>query len=272
MFRLLHLSDPHFGTERPAVVRALLDLLPQLEPDLVVLSGDITQRARRRQFDSAGRFVAALAPLPLLAVPGNHDIPLFNLPARLLFPYAGYRRIFGAELAPTFGDERVNVVGFNSTSRWRHKHGALRVGQLEGAFDAADTRLRIVVAHHPFACPRPGDECNLIRPAPGLTEALAQQRVDLVLGGHIHDPVAVTARFRYPRLGWAPVVALAGTCLSTRIRRDVPNSFNFIACDCDGEPRLTVERWDWSGDTFQVHSRQAFQRDGLRGWESLGGP
>lgn len=271
MVRLLHLSDPHFGTERAPVMAALLAQLPQLAPDLVVLSGDITQRARRRQFDRAARFVAALAPLPLLAVPGNHDIPLFNLPARLFWPYAGYRRVFGAELAPVFGNERINVVGFNSTSRWRHKHGALRPAQLERAFDGADDRLRVAVAHHPFACPRPGDECNLIRPAPVLTEALAGQRIDLVLGGHIHDPVAVTARFRYPRLGWAPVLVLAGTCVSTRVRRDVPNSFNLICCGDGLRPELTVERWDWSGSRFLPHSRWAFRRDRERGWEPLPG-
>lgn len=267
MFRLAHLSDPHFGTERPGVVAALLSVVKTLEPDLVVISGDITQRARRRQFDAAARFVAALAPLPLLVVPGNHDIPLFNIAARLCCPYAGYRRVFGAELAPVFLHPQARVVGFNSTSRWRHTQGALTVPRLQGAFDGADERLQVAVAHHPFACPRPQDECNLIRPAPLLTETLGEQRVDLVLGGHIHDPLAISARHRYPGIGWAPVVALAGTCVSTRIRVDAPNSFNLIRFEVAAGPGLTVERWDWAGAGFAVRSRHGFRRDPGTGWE-----
>jgi 3',5'-cyclic AMP phosphodiesterase CpdA len=272
MFRIAHLSDPHFGTERPEVAAALLDLVPRLAPDLVVLSGDITQRARRRQFDAAAVFIAALAPLPLLAVPGNHDIPLFNLLARACWPYRGYRRVFGETLAPTFAADGVRVAGFDSTSPRRHKHGALDPAAVASRFGGGEA-FQVAVFHHPLDSPRPADEVNLIRPAAPLASALAERRVDLVLGGHIHDPLAVSAHRRYPRLPWAPVLVLAGTCLSTRIRADTPNSFNLLELEAGATPLLSVERWDWRGRGFAPCRRQLFARDGQHGWsERQAGP
>src|SRR6476661_987702 len=102
MSLLMQISDTHFGTEQGDVVEALVRLVREQAPDLVMLSGDITQRARRRQFAAARAFVDRLAPVPLVAIPGNHDIPLFNVALRLMAPYANYSRAFGAELEPVF--------------------------------------------------------------------------------------------------------------------------------------------------------------------------
>ena len=97
---LLHLSDTHFGTEQEAVVVAALKLTHAEQPDAVILSGDITQRARAAQFDAARIFCDGLQVERLLTLPGNHDIPLYNVAARLFAPYAGYARVFGRELEP----------------------------------------------------------------------------------------------------------------------------------------------------------------------------
>jgi 3',5'-cyclic AMP phosphodiesterase CpdA len=126
---LLHVSDTHFGTEQPAVVEAVLRLARAQAPRLVLLSGDITQRARRGQFERARRFVDALG-APCLAVPGNHDIPLFNLPARLSRPHAGYQRCFGNALEPRWQDDAVAVAGVDTTRWWRHKHGEVSAAQV----------------------------------------------------------------------------------------------------------------------------------------------
>lgn len=99
MSRLLHISDTHFGTEQPAMVHALVQLAQRLRPDVVVCSGDITQRTRPAQFQAARAFMDRLA-APLPAIPGNHDIPLVNWWARLCGPYARYRAAFGMECAP----------------------------------------------------------------------------------------------------------------------------------------------------------------------------
>jgi predicted phosphodiesterase len=131
MSLLLQVSDTHFGTERAPVVEALLELGAAQRPDLVVLSGDITQRARRAEFDAARRLVERLAAPATLAIPGNHDVPLFNIAARLLQPYAAYARTFGADLEPSYEDEALLVVGVNTTRAHRHKHGEVSERQIE---------------------------------------------------------------------------------------------------------------------------------------------
>ena len=133
MTLLLQISDPHFGTERPGVVEALLQLAAREQPELVVLSGDITQRARRSQFTAARAFIDRLGAIPALVIPGNHDIPLFNLFARVLHPYANHRRVFGADLEPVFESRELLVIGLNTTRRARHTDGEVPAEQIERA-------------------------------------------------------------------------------------------------------------------------------------------
>ena len=128
---VLHLSDPHFGTEQAPVMDALERFAHELRPDLLLLSGDITQRARRAQFAAARAFVDRLRAPVLLAVPGNHDIPLFNLAARVFAPYGNYVRAFGGELEPQFADRDLLVVGVNTTRPARHKNGVVSAAQIE---------------------------------------------------------------------------------------------------------------------------------------------
>ena len=173
MGTLLQVSDPHFGTERPRVVQALLRFARVQKPELVVLSGDVTQRARRRQFDAAAAFVAAL-PAPALVIPGNHDLPLWNLPARLFAPRAGYARAFGA--LPTVRQlAHWCVVGVDTTRAWLHTDGAVSARQAEaaaGVFGAATpAQLRVAVVHQPVAVLRPEDRRHLLR---GREQALAR--------------------------------------------------------------------------------------------------
>lgn len=113
MSRVLQISDPHFGTEQPHVMQALLRLSSEQQPDVTLLSGDITQRARRAQFAAAREFIQQL-PGPVLAVPGNHDIPLFNLVARWLNPYGNYRRAFGDQLEPECETEGLLLLCLNT--------------------------------------------------------------------------------------------------------------------------------------------------------------
>jgi len=163
--RLLQLSDPHFGTERPEVVASLLRCVRAIGPDLVVLSGDITQRATRAQFAAAAAFVAALAPLPVRVVPGNHDIPLFALATRLLWPYRRFAAAFGVTEPAPWERDGVAVLFMDSTSRWRHRHGVLAPARARARLAAAAAaRLRVVVLHHPATCRRESDEENIVRP------------------------------------------------------------------------------------------------------------
>lgn len=255
----------------------MLATLQRLAPDLVIFSGDMTQRARRAQFAAAARFIEALRPLPTLVIPGNHDIPLYNVAQRLFDPYGGFRRAFGPELAPVVTLPGVQVIGFVSAPPWRHKHGDIAVERVEARLRAAPAAegLRIAVFHHPFDVFDVEDRKNLIRRAPQLLEVLTRCGVDLVLSGHVHDALARTTEHRYPRLQRHLVLGLAGTCMSWRTRFRTPNTFNLLhLAPSAGE--LTVERWDCEPGGagmvgFQPVSRTAFGRAGAGGWQLLPG-
>ena len=224
---VLHISDPHFGTEQPRVVEALVALAERERPDLVVLSGDITQRARPQQFRAARAFVDRLG-APLLAIPGNHDIALFNLWERLVRPYASYAEVFGADLQPVHTSPHLLVAGVNTTRAWRHKNGEVsavqvrRVAQLLAA--ATPQQLRVVVVHQPAAVPRAANQADLLRGHRAAVRAWAAAGADLVMGGHIHLPFTQEMPGEHRRL-W---VVQAGTAVSSRIRPGAPNSVNIV--------------------------------------------
>ncbi|MEN5160670.1 metallophosphoesterase family protein [Achromobacter spanius] len=247
MTRILHLSDTHFGTERKAVVEAVLDLARQLSPDLVVLSGDITQRARRSQFAAARRFIERLA-LPVLAVPGNHDIPLFNVFLRALNPYGNYKRALGPILEPVFENDGVLAIGVNTTRPKRHKDGEISDAQIgrvaQRLRQARPGQLRIVVAHHPVRAKVESDLSNLLIGREQALAAWAQAGVDLVLGGHIHLPYVLPLTAPTGSAGW---IVQAGTTCSHRVRGSVPNSLGVITrTEEDGRQVCHVERWDYA--------------------------
>jgi 3',5'-cyclic AMP phosphodiesterase CpdA len=223
---LLQISDPHFGTEQPPVVEALVALARQQRPDLVVLSGDITQRARAGQFRAARAFVDRLGNAPLLAVPGNHDLPLFNLPARLLWPYGGYCQAFGNELEPVHSSDEWLVLGVNTTRPHRHDRGEVSARQIERVADllmhATPRQLRVVVVHQPIDVIRPEDLTNRLIGHTAAQECWAAAGADLVMGGHIHLPYVMPLQGLLRPL-WA---VQAGTAVSWRVRAGAPNSVN----------------------------------------------
>ena len=244
---IVQLSDTHFGTEVSAVATALLQCLRAQSIDLLILSGDITQRARRAQFRAARAFIDALA-VPVVVVPGNHDIPLFDLPRRLFSPYGYYAAHFGRDLQPVFENDRVLVIGVDATRRYRHIDGQIDARQVDAVARrlqrTAPHKIRMVVAHHPFDVVAASDEKNLVRGAGAALHRWAQHGLDLVLGGHIHYPFARPLRARYPELPGEAWVAQAGTAISWRVRPGSPNSFNRLVL---GEHRaaLHIERWDY---------------------------
>jgi 3',5'-cyclic AMP phosphodiesterase CpdA len=251
MTLLLQISDPHFGTEQPLVVEALLRLANTLQPDLVVMSGDITQRARRVQFSAAQAFVGTFGATPFVVVPGNHDIPLYNLFARVAHPYANYRRVFGDDLEPVFESAELLVIGVNTTRAYRRKDGEVSVQQVERVarrLDHATARqLRVVVTHQPIVAARANDIRNLLHGREHAIERWSQAGVDLILGGHIHLPYVAPLHVAYkdlPRQMWA---VQAGTSLSSRVRGTVPNSVNVIDYDASNTDarRAIVARWDF---------------------------
>lgn len=224
---LLHIADTHFGTERRSVVEALVALAAQQRPDLVVLAGDVTQRARPGQFRAAKAFVDRLG-APVLAVPGNHDIALFDPWARLTRPYARWAGAFGADLEPVHASAELLVVGVNTTRAWRHKNGEVSAAQIDRVAGllatASPQQLRVVVVHQPAAVIRSRDRANLLRGHQAALQAWSVAGADLVLGGHIHQPYTLAPQGLARRL-W---VLQAGTAVSSRTRAEVPNSVNIV--------------------------------------------
>jgi 3',5'-cyclic AMP phosphodiesterase CpdA len=260
---LLHISDPHFGTEQAHVMAALLVLSHQQRPDLLVLSGDITQRACVDQFRRARAFVDQLG-VPLLAIPGNHDIPLLNVGARLLQPYARFSTAFGQDLAPEHESPELLVLGVNTTRWYRHKNGEVSPEQIERVArrlaSAGPRQLRVVVVHQPVAVTRTEEAHNLLRGRHNALQRWAEAGADLVLGGHIHLPY-VLALAGLARPMWA---VQAGTAVSSRVRAGAPNSVNVLrwrGAVPDGF--CLIERWDYSdtADAFVCQSVAEIQPD-----------
>ncbi len=241
MTLLLQVSDPHFGTERPAVVEALVRLALDLRPDVLLLSGDITQRATRAQFAAALAFVQRLQVPRCLALPGNHDIPLWHLPLRLVRPYARYSAAFGDMLEPSLDIDDLLLLAVNTTRWWRHEDGQLSAAQI----DAVASRLsrarphqrRVVMVHQPLAVTRPEEMKNRLHGHEAALQRWGAAGVDLIVGGHIHLPFVLPLAAG----GWA---VQAGTAVSSRVRGDAGNSVNVIRIDAAAAERATVERWD----------------------------
>lgn len=264
---LLHVSDPHFGTEVPGVVDALERLVRVLRPQVLVVSGDITQRATTAQFRAARAFVDRLAVPCRLVLPGNHDIPLFDLLSRALRPYARYAAVFGADRAPVVEDDRLLLIGVDATRPWRHVDGTLSHAQIEATARrlraARPSQLRVVVTHQPLYVPDPREAHDLAHGHDQALRAWAAAGADVVMGGHIHLPFVAALHERRPDLPRRLWCVQAGTAVSRRTRPGIPNSV--WALRYADVPTVSIERWDFDSalDAFGQVSTQALhlQRD-----------
>ncbi|WP_326534982.1 metallophosphoesterase family protein [Pseudorhodoferax sp.] len=261
---LLQISDTHFGTERPAVADALVAFAARLAPALVVLSGDITQRATVAQFTAARAFCDRLR-APLLAIPGNHDIPLFNPLARLLWPYARHQQAFGAELEPAHATPDWLVLGVKTTRRWRHQHGQVSPAQIEQVAQrlrgAQAGQMRVVVVHQPVAVPTPRDARDLLHAHEPAVRAWAAAGADVIAGGHIHLPYVLPLHTLHEGLARRIWCVQAGTAVSNRLRREAGNSVNVLRHDAGHTAQ--VERWDYrdASQDFALAACQALALD-----------
>jgi len=255
MSRVVHISDLHFGKDRADLADPLIDTIGKLAPDVVAISGDLTQRARVAQFAEAREFIDRV-PAPVLVVPGNHDTPLDNLFVRLLFPWRRYRRAINPDLEPRFMSNGLAVIGINTSDPYAWQRGRLslrRVRRACAALDAATAAsVRIAVLHHPLE----QAEGSGKRPTLGADAALEDMSgcgIDVVLSGHLHSRISVPFRAA-PGL----LFVQAGTCLSTRVR-DEPNTFNVLDF---GAGRVEVTAWGAEGTTFAAIECSAFEKTG----------
>ncbi|MDA8453036.1 metallophosphoesterase [Acidovorax sp. NCPPB 3859] len=246
---LMHLSDLHFGAHDPRACAAVQALARALPVSVVVVSGDLTQRATVPQFEAAHAFISALPVRHTLVMPGNHDLPLFAWWERLGGAYRRYARWWGDDREPVCDAGGFFVVGVDTTRAWRHRRGSLSPEQIDRAAQrlaaAPPGRWRIIATHHPLVARHPGDADHRPHRA---AEALARWRAagaELLLSGHAHEPGLVEA---LPGLR----AAQAGTAVSVRLRAQAPNSLLTLET---GPAGRQLTRWDFDQETgeFVAH-------------------
>jgi 3',5'-cyclic AMP phosphodiesterase CpdA len=244
MRTIVHLSDIHFGRINHHVISPLIEAVAKIKPDLVAVSGDLTQRARARQFKEARAFLDRL-PKPQIVVPGNHDVPLHNVFARFARPLRKYRRFITDDLWPFYTDEEIAVLGVNTARSLTIKGGRVneeQVAFMRERFCSIDPEVvKIIVTHHPFDLPEGHHERNLLGRARMAMEALASCGADVFLAGHLHVSHTTHSAERYKIKGHSALVVQAGTATSSRGRGE-ENSFNVVRVD---RPNIAVERFEW---------------------------
>jgi 3',5'-cyclic AMP phosphodiesterase CpdA len=265
MARIVHLSDLHFGAHDERLVEAVDAKVDQLKPDLVVISGDFTQRARTEQFRQACDFLEGLRERghEVLGVPGNHDVPLYDVLRRFLSPLARYRRFIDATLCPFIELPGVAVLGINTARSLTFKDGRISKEQVQFIRDtlarSPSEAMRILVTHHPLFALRIGEQVERAIGRQELAlDVIEEAGVDIVLAGHAHHALSQDASDLVARAGGVLVVQ-AGTATSTRVREQ-EQSFNTIEVS---ERQAIVTVHAWNGIDFKPNDTRAYKwRDG----------
>ena len=266
---IAHLSDIHFGRVDPLLVQPLIAAVNQVNPDLVAVSGDLTQRARSHEFKQAREFLDAL-PRPQIVVPGNHDVPLYNVFDRFLQPLAKYKKFITEDLFPFHHDDEIAVLGVNTARSLTIKSGRINEQQVERMRERLcplhEDMVKAIVTHHPFDLPEGHHERDLVGRARMAMEALASCGADLLLAGHLHVSHTNHTAERYRIEGHSALVVQAGTAASSRGRGEA-NSFNISRV---AAPHITVERFEWQPgkSQFLLASKEEFVHTDA-GWKRV---
>ena len=263
MRTIVQVSDLHFGAILEPTLEPLVTLLRELAPDLTIVSGDLTQRATREQFEQARDFLALL-PNPQIVIPGNHDVPLFNVFRRFLSPLARYDEYISVNHDQVFIDDEVAVVALNSARSLTFKGGAISEAQLHYATEhfagATNHQVRILVAHHPFDLPVGLSGVEILDGAARAVRTLQPSHVDLFLSGHLHLIHRASASVFVP--GYTATLLGIGTATSTRARGESNSFFVFRIDHTKTQEAITVETYSWNAarNCFEITDTRSLPR------------
>jgi 3',5'-cyclic AMP phosphodiesterase CpdA len=260
--RLLHISDLHAGSvEETGIERSLEPLVERAQPELIVVTGDLTHRGRRREHERAAAFLRSLG-RPLLVIPGNHDIP-YTFPARFTRPWAEFERQWST-VEPVLRSDELMVVGLNSVRPWRHQSGRIRSAQIDRTAelltDAPEGALRVVALHHhligaPWRS-RKRPVAQRSRVLAGLVDAGAE----LILAGHIHQ-AAVSERHEFEvehnGLRGVTVSIAPGLGQPRPNRRGEARGLHVYEASADS---LLVQTYVWRAEDWGLTAQRRFPR------------
>ncbi len=266
MQKIFHLSDLHFGRVEADLIPSLLSQIERHKPDLVIISGDFTQRAKTEEFIAAENLLRKID-ASLLCIPGNHDIPLYRFWERLFLPYRNYKKYISPELESRFINKKIAVAGINTTYAFTRKEGQIQMRQLkkvrEDFRDLPEDTIKIIVSHHPFNTPVDHPE----KPLKSAEKALSFMKeigIDLLLSGHLHTNMRhlKDSAYRIPNNG--PLLIHAGTAISSRLRNET-NSFNLLILNY---PDLEIIRFQKQANSNQfIESETEKFTKSKEGWK-----
>jgi 3',5'-cyclic AMP phosphodiesterase CpdA len=265
MRTVAHISDLHFGRHDHDMMQDLLASIERSSPDLVVISGDFTQRARRVEFAEARRFLDRIG-FPKLVTPGNHDVPLYNLFSRYLRPFRKYDRYIAPLDQPLsfFQDDELAVLGLNTARAFTRKNGRLsqtQITSIQRVFASVPRQAtKVIATHHPLAVPDRADSLELAGRALAALKGIANAGVHLLLSGHHHR--ALSGPVTELSGAGSTLIVHAGTAISTRTRGTAGNSYNLIRIDY-GQISVLVMEWV-KGQGFGEARIASYDFDGNR--------
>ena len=270
MKTIAHISDIHFGREDPVIVEGLLEAVALAAPDIIVVSGDLTQRARKKQFRAAREFLQDLPDVPQIVIPGNHDLSLTSLVDRALKPFKKYKKYITSDLEPFYTDAEVAISGINTVrlatvNDGRIKPRVVKIAceQLEGA---GTGKARVVVTHHPIDV-KPGDwKQRMVSKSKEAMKHFSAIGVDLFLSGHLHVGRTIATSARFKMKGYSAVVVHAGTAVSTR-RRGQENAWNIVRVENVGPDHgiIEIQPMHWNNLAFRPMPTERYLK-GKDGW------
>ena len=258
MRRVIQISDLHFGNNDPLLLAPLREAIDRIGPHLLIISGDLVEHASIEEFRSARDFLQTL-PHPQMVVPGNHDLPFYNLAARASIGLSYYKRYITDDLFPKFEDAEIAVFGANTSRFWPIRGGSLsslQLEQLAGEFEAVRAdKVRLLVTHHPFDLPEAQGHRLIVGHARRAITRLAPV-VDIMLAGHIHLSSSGSTATHYKTEGHAMTFVQAGTAVSNRDKGET-NSFNSlqIAGPEEGGKCLVVDRFTWRRESREFYCK-----------------